>query len=221
MAEVRRKPATTAPPSPWGAARTREEKRRVKREAVLRAAAQLFNEKGYVASTLDEVAERLNVSKPTLYYYVDSKDAILFECVRAGISMMQAAIKDAEAQGGRGIDKLRAAMRQYAEIVTMDFGMCLIRVGEDPLPPDSRRTLRGIKAGLDQEFRQLVQLCIEDGSIAPCDPKLAAFALEGALSWIALWYRPDGELAPLEIADQTIELLLTGLQGRRPARPPK
>jgi AcrR family transcriptional regulator len=219
MPEVRRKPAAS-PPSPWGAARSRDEKRRDKREAVLRTAAQLFNEKGYVASTLDEVAERLNVSKPTLYYYVDSKDAILYECVRIGISMLQAAIKNVEAQGGRGIDKLRAAMRQYAEIVTMDFGMCLIRVGEDPLPPESRRKLRRIKAGLDQEFRQLVQLCIEEGSIAPCDPKLAAFALEGALSWIALWYRPDGELAPLEIADRTIELLMTGLQGRTPSRTP-
>jgi AcrR family transcriptional regulator len=219
MPEVRRKTPAPPPPSPWGAARGRDEKRRMKREAVLRTAAQLFNEKGYVASTLDEVAERLNVSKPTLYYYVDSKDAILYECVRIGIGMLQKAIRSVEAEGGRGIDKLRAAMRQYAEIVTMDFGMCLIRVGEDPLPPDSRRKLRRIKAGLDQEFRHLVRLCIEEGSIAPCDPKLAAFALEGALSWIALWYRPDGELAPLEIADQTIELLLAGLQGDRHGRP--
>jgi len=207
------------PPSPWGAARGRDEQRRVKREAVLRTAAQLFNEKGYLASTLDEVAERLNVSKPTLYYYVDSKDAILFECVRTGLDMLQEAIKGVDAQGGRAIDKLTAAMRQYAEIVTMDFGMCVIRVGEDPLPPEARRKLRGMKAGLDHEFRELIRQSIAEGSIAACDPKVAAFTLAGALSWIGRWYRPDGGLSPRDIADQTIELLFTGLKGRTAVQP--
>jgi len=206
-------------PSPWGAARGRDEQRRVKREAVLRTAAQLFNEKGYLASTLDEVAERLNVSKPTLYYYVDSKDAILFECVRTGLDMLQEAIKGVDAQGGRAIDKLTAAMRQYAEIVTMDFGMCVIRVGEDPLPPEARRKLRGMKAGLDHEFRELIRQSIAEGSIAACDPKVAAFTLAGALSWIGRWYRPDGGLSPRDIADQTIELLFTGLKGRTAVQP--
>jgi len=214
-----REGAQEPPPSPWGAARGRDEQRRVKREAVLRTAAQLFNEKGYLASTLDEVAERLNVSKPTLYYYVDSKDAILFECVRTGLAMLQAAIQGVDAQGGRAIDKLTAAMRQYAQIVTMDFGMCVIRVGEDPLPAEARQKLRRMKAGLDHEFRELIRQCIAEESIAPCDPKLAAFTLAGALSWIGRWYRPDGGLSPSDIADQTIQLLFTGLQGRPTVQP--
>lgn len=206
-------PRTAASPaSPWGDARGRDAQRRVKRQAVLRTAAQLFNEKGYLASTLDEVAERLNVSKPTLYYYVDSKDAILFECVRTGLDMLRAAIDEAGAAGGSALDKLVAAMRQYAEIVTMDFGMCVIRVGEDPLPPEGRAQLRHMKAGLDHEFRALVEQAMAEGSITPCDPKLAAFTIAGALSWIGRWYRADGGLKPADIADQTIALLLRGLQ---------
>jgi AcrR family transcriptional regulator len=197
--------------SPWGPARGREQQRALKREAVLRTAAQLFNEKGYAASTLDEVAERLGVSKPTVYYYAESKDAILLECVRIGLEMLQTAVRAVDAQGGRAIDKLVAAMRQYAEIATLDFGMCVIRVGEESLPPESRRKVRHMKAGLDREFRELIRLGIEEGSIAPCDPKLAAFTLAGALSWIARWYRPDGPLTPEAIADQCIHVLLLGL----------
>jgi AcrR family transcriptional regulator len=197
--------------SPWGTVRDREQQRALKREAVLRTAAQLFNEKGYAASTLEEVAERLGVSKPTVYYYADSKDAILLECVRIGLEMLRTAIRAVDAQGGRAIDKLVAAMRQYAEIATLDFGMCVIRVGEESLPPESRRKVRHMKAGLDREFRELIRLGIEEGSIAPCDPKLAAFTLAGALSWIARWYRPDGPLTPEAIADQCIHVLLLGL----------
>ena len=212
-----RDPAVAAkdtPPSPWGAVRGRAQQRLLKREAVLRMAAQLFNEKGYVASTLDEVAERLGVSKPTVYYYVKSKDEILFECVRTGLEMLEEAISEVEAAGGHAMEKLLAAMHKYAEIVPQDFGMCVIRVGEDPLPPESQRKLRGMKAGLDRVFRDLISQGIAEGSIAPCDPKIAAFTLAGALSWIGRWYRPDGEMDRKAIADGCIAVLMGGLRRR-------
>jgi len=107
-------------------------------------------------------------------------------------------------------------MRQYVEIVTMDFGMCVIRVGEDPLPPESRQKLRRMKAALDREFRELIRQGIAEGSIVDCDPKLAAFTFAGALSWIGRWYRPGGGLEPAEIAEQCIRVLIDGL--RAPAR---
>jgi AcrR family transcriptional regulator len=197
------------PVSPWN----REQVRSGKREAVLRMAAQVFNERGFVASTLDEVAERLNITKPTLYYYVNSKDEILYECVRMGLTMLQEAIQVAGSSGGSALDKLVVAMRKYAEIVTMDFGMCLIRVGEDPLPPESQRRLRRIKAVIDSEFRELIRQGVAEGSISACDPKIAAFALAGALSWIGRWYRPGGALTPPQIAEHFIALLVNGLCG--------
>jgi AcrR family transcriptional regulator len=205
--------------SPWN----RKHVRTGKREAVLRAAAQVFNERGFVASTLDEVAERLQITKPTLYYYVSSKDEILYECVRLGLTMLQDAIQTAGASGGSALDKLVVAMRKYAEIVTMDFGMCVIRVGEDPLPPDSQRRLREIKAVIDQEFRELIRQGIAEGSIKECDPKITAFTLAGALSWIGRWYQSGGELTPAQIADSCITLLVQGLcngKTRMPRRAP-
>lgn len=183
-------------------------------------AAQVFNEKGYLATTLDEVAERLNVTKPTLYYYVKSKDEILYECVRIGLTMLQEAITEVGASGGSAMEKLVAAMHKYCEIVTMDFGMCVIRVGEDPLPLENQRKLRRIKAGIDKEFRDLIRQGIAEGSITPCDPKIAAFTLAGALSWIGRWYRPDGPLKPDDIARQCIALLSHGFcSGKRKPLP--
>lgn len=201
----------SAAASPWGTAPERATLRASKREAVLRVAAQIFNEKGFHATSLDEVAERLHVTKPTLYYYVKNKDEILFECVNIGLQMLEEAVDRERARGGTAIDQLRAAMRSYVEIVTQDFGMCLIRVGEDPLPPEGQRKLRKFKAKLDHQFRELVQQGILEGSIVDCDPKIAAFTLAGALSWIGRWYRPDGPLQPQEIADQCIALLTHGL----------
>ncbi len=201
--------------SPWARALHRGEQRSVKRDAVLRVAAQLFNEFGYHATSLEMVAERLQVTKPTLYYYIRNKEEILFECVRLGLELLRSAIADAAASGGTAVDKLKAAMHEYALIVTRDFGMCLIRVGEDPLAPVARKKLRSLKAELDHEFRALIEQGIAEGSLAPCDPKLAAFTLAGALSWIGRWYDPDGPLGAEDVARESTAMLMNGLSPRR------
>src|SRR5688500_1023408 len=117
----RRSAAT--PESPWPSADTRAQQRELKRQAVLHAAAQLFNERGFHATSLDDIAERLHVTKPTLYYYVKSKDEILLECVRTALGMMRDEITSVRSAGGRALDQLVACMRVYTLIVTQEFGL--------------------------------------------------------------------------------------------------
>ena len=213
--------ASSAPVSgsPWASSPQREQQRKAKRDAVLQAAAQLFNERGFHATSLDDIAARLNVSKPTLYYYVKNKDQILIECVREGLQMTIDGIEASRAAGGKAIDQLMACMRVYARVVTLDFGMCLIRVGDEELPPDSRKELRRLKSGIDKAFRRLVAAGVEEGSLAPCDPKMTAFVISGALSWIGRWYQPEGEYTPEQIADQCIATLCHGVLRRTDLAP--
>jgi AcrR family transcriptional regulator len=209
----RRKAA--APASPWVQPADRAQQREIKRQAVLQTAAQLFNERGFHATSLDDIAERLHVTKPTLYYYVKSKDDILMECVRTSLELMRDEIAKVRREGGRALDQLVTCMKVYSGIVTQDFGKCVIRIGEDPLPAPRRKELRRLKAGIDMEFRRLIEEGIAEGSIQPCNAKLAAFMLAGALSWVGRWYREDGELSPQEIADTGVQLLLGGVLARR------
>ena len=205
--------------SPWASAPAREQQRETKRQAVLQAAAQLFNERGFHATSLDDIASRLNVSKPTVYYYVKNKDEILLSCVRQGLDMMVEHIEESHRAGGKAMDQLLACMRTYAHIVMQDFGMCLIRVGDEQLSTDSRRELRSLKAEIDHEFRRLVAAGVTEGTIAPCDPKITAFVIAGALSWIARWYQPGGQFTPEEVAEQCIATLCSGVL-RRPDTEP-
>jgi AcrR family transcriptional regulator len=184
----------------------RERQREAKRNAVLQAAAQLFNERGFHATSLDDIAARLNVTKPTLYYYVKNKDEILLQCVGQGLAMMLEGIDATRAAGGRAIDQLVACMHVYARIVTQDFGMCLIRVGDEQMP------------AVDQEFRRLVAAGVAEGSIEPCDPKMTAFVIAGALSWIGRWYQPGGQYTAEQVAQECIATLCNGVLGR-PGQP--
>lgn len=203
--------------SPWARSRGRAGEQEEKRNAVLSAAADLFNQQGYHATSLDEIAARLRVTKPTLYYYFKSKDDILLGCVRKGLDCMLQGIDQTRAAGGNSLEQLRDCMQIYADIVMQPFGMCLIRIGDQDLPAANRRKLRQVKSDIDQAFRGLVAQGVQDGFLLPADPRITAFVIAGALSWIGRWYRPDGPNTPKQIADQTIDLLLGGMLATRAA----
>ena len=200
--------------SPWAQVPSREMQREAKRNAVLSTAAQMFNERGFHATSLDDIAARLHVTKPTLYYYLKSKDEILLACVKKGMHMTLERIEATRAAGGNAVEQLRACMHVYADIVTQPFGMCLIRVGDEELPEPSRTELRRMKAEIDLAFRRLVAQGVEEGSLAPCDPKMTAFVIAGALSWIGRWYRPDGAYTPEQVAQQCVDTLMSGVLRR-------
>jgi len=75
--------------------------------------------------------------------------------------------------------------------------------------------VRAYKRKIDRRLRSFIQEGIDDESIAPCDPKIAAFAIAGALNWIGMWYEPEGALSPEEIASQFARTLTEGLAGTR------
>src|SRR5215472_5763282 len=76
-----------ASPSPW---RARRRDREVKSEAVIRTAARAFNRKGYLNTSLNDIATALEVTKPTVYYYVTNKEHLLFQCFLAGVEPIRA-----------------------------------------------------------------------------------------------------------------------------------
>ena len=77
-----------------------------KREAVLKTAAQLFLEKSYGRMSMNDVAERLNITKPALYHYFDNKEDILLECYRLGVGLIEEILNEIADRGGTGLQKV-------------------------------------------------------------------------------------------------------------------
>jgi AcrR family transcriptional regulator len=208
------KRTSSAALSPWLPFESRRRARDEKREAVLRTAVQLFLEQGYHHATLNEVAERLNITKPALYNYFRSKDEILFECWAVGQERVDDAIAEIAAGGGSGLAKLRKLIRAYGELMATDFGASLVRFDVRDLAEKNRRTVRDGKRSIDRTFRGYITDGIADGSIAPCDPKLSAFAIAGSLNWIGHWYQPGGALGADAVAAEFATRLTEGLINR-------
>jgi AcrR family transcriptional regulator len=200
--------------SPWTGSRERERQRENKRDAVILAAARAFRERGYHNTSLDDIAARLNVTKPTLYYYVSNKEQMLFECFRAGLDRIASVFAELREADSSGRDRLITVVRRYAHAITSDFGWCMVRAEDQDLSPAMSRRIKQLKSEIDQGIRRLIREGIADGSIGECDPKMTAFALAGALNWIAHWYRDDDTLSATEIAERFVETFEKGLMPR-------
>ncbi len=201
-------------PSPFPTQEEKRAAREAKRAAVLRAAVQMFNERGFHMTSLDDVAARLGISKPTIYHYLGNKDQVLLECVSIGLGQLIEAAEQSRAREGTGADRLIAFLIRYGEVNMDDFGRCVIRTGDEALAPESRERFRALKRQIDTDLRGLIEAAVADGSIAPCDIKLTAFTLAGALNWPARWHEPQGALPGEVIARHLVDILAQGFLPR-------
>lgn len=200
--------------SPFPSAEEKRSAREAKRAAVLRAAVQMFNERGFHQTSLDDVAARLGISKPTIYHYLGNKDQVLLECVSIGLGQLIEAAEQSRAREGTGADRLIAFLVRFAEVNMDDFGRCVIRTGDEALAPESRKRFRALKRQIDSDMRGLISAAVDDGSIPPCDVRLMAFTLAGALNWPARWHDHGGALTPQQIARQMVDILARGFLPR-------
>jgi AcrR family transcriptional regulator len=201
--------------SPWPTRKVRTRDRDTKRDAVIRAAARAFSQRGFHNTSIDDIAKTLKVSKPTIYYYVTNKEQLLFECFVAGLELIRAAMQGAPQPRGNAAEQLRVVISNYAQAIASDYGWCMVRAEDQDLSPEMSRKIKALKSEIDQGIRRLLRSGISDGSIQACDPKMTAFAIAGALNWIAHWYRADQSLSPAEIAVAFISTFFAGLEAKK------
>lgn len=215
MAEDKRKRAdgvAAAGQPRWPSRRHRN--RELKRDAVVRAAALAFKERGFHNTSLDDIAAALGVTKPTIYYYVESKEQLLFECFQAGLEGIREGLRRVQESPLPARQRLNEVVRHYVRAITSEFGWCLVRAENQDLGPVLSEHIRQLKAEIDRGIRGLLDAGIADGSVAPCDTRMTAFAMAGALNWIAHWYREGQALDVEQLAEAFITVFERGLLPR-------
>lgn len=203
------------PPTPFKSREQRLSERDRKREAVLLAAVRMFNERGFHATSLDDVAASIGISKPTIYHYLGNKEQVLLECVTRGLEQLYDAVDEAQAVAGSGLARLTVFLTLYAELNMTEFGRCVIRTSDKVLSPEGAGRFRDLKRKIDADIRDLVAAAMADGSAAPGNVRLTALLLADALNGPGRWYDPEGLLAPRALAETLVQRLVAGLAPRQ------
>jgi AcrR family transcriptional regulator len=184
------------------------------RQEILRTAARLFQQRGYDATSMNDVAAALKLSKGGLYHHFQSKDEILFEIMNHAMEITQERVLAPV----RGIadpeERLRTLIRLHIEVVLSprDREITVMLHENHPLPPVLRKRINTRK----KEYVHFVENLIAEvqrvrhtkGAVTP---RAAAFALLGMVNWIYQWYKPEGNLQTHNLAPQFTDLLFGGI----------
>ncbi|NDZ17578.1 TetR family transcriptional regulator [Variovorax sp. WS11] len=194
---------------------SRSEQRFAKKSALIREAAHAFRTKGFYATSMEDIATALGVTKGALYRYVENKQEILFECFKSSNQLGEAALELARWHSGTGLEKLRTFVEFFVEkyIEENTAGGAMVDIGA--LFPEQRAEIIAGRDRVDAGLRTIVSHGVEDGSIVSRDVKLTVFTIMGSINWIPSWYSPGGQHGPKEIAGIIADIFSGGLQPRQ------
>lgn len=186
------------------------------RQEILRTAARLFQQQGYDATSMNDVAAALKLSKGGLYHHFQSKDEILYNLMDHAMNITQERVVNAV----RGIadpeERLRTLIRLHIGVVlsASDREITVMLHENHPLPPPLRRKINARK----KDYIHFVESLIADvqrarQSKAGVTPRAAAFALLGMINWIYQWYKPEGPLQQDHLTRQYTDIFFAGALG--------
>ena len=190
-----------------------------RRSEILDLAAEIFSKKGYRVSTLNDIADRLGVTRAALYYYFASKQEILTAIMDdAGRALLEA-VRAQNASGLPPSERLRRIIRSHVHIATEHRYVLGVYLAEKGSLTDEDRA--AIEAG-EREYVRAVADTIEEGvaagEFAPVPAQPAAMLLMGMVSWTPRWFQTTGDLTCEGLADLIYALFAAGLrQGWEPA----
>lgn len=196
----------------------REHVASLKRERIIDAATDLFYDKGFRNTTLDDVAERLGTTKPVLYTSFASKTELLAEICTRGVASALDEIEQAMAQGRPPRETLEYFVPRYVNAIIRAQKHIAINIREEKnLEPADAERLDKLRHRFIACVEAMLRAGRDAGEIDVADPRIAAFAIVGAVSWTTFWYNPGGALSSHSIAQRMADVILGLLRARSEA----
>ncbi|MFZ5510895.1 MAG: TetR/AcrR family transcriptional regulator [Pseudomonadota bacterium] len=180
-----------------------------RRAELIRAAARLFREKGYDATTIRDIANAVGMRSGSPFYHFKSKQDMLRAVMSEGLQQALAALEQVAARPASPRDKFRGLIRAHLATIlepSADFIPVLLYEWR-ALDQESRAEVIAVK----DRYEAIWQDCLGElkkAGLLRNDGKVERLLMFGALNWIAQWYKPGGGLSIDEIADQALEFFL-------------
>jgi TetR/AcrR family transcriptional regulator, cholesterol catabolism regulator len=175
---------------------------RFKRALVLGAAAKLFSERGYAATTIDAITAELSASRRAIYEHFAGKTEILVEICEQAVRFSVDLAERVAREGGAPAAQLGRIARDFTAIVIDNQDYIAMSSREMKfLPEDSRRRILRLQERFDRILAQILAEGAARGDFGLADPAVTGLAISGMIIWVHRWYRASGRLTRQQIAD--------------------
>jgi AcrR family transcriptional regulator len=185
------------------------------REDILQAAASIFQEKGYHAASMQDIAEAVDLKKGSLYHHVSSKQEILLALLDEALELIIERLEEAIKPNISPSQKLRQAVQAYLGFLAENRSLSSVLLLEyRSLEPEFKDQHIPRRDRVERIWQGIIEEGVSAGEFQTQSPGLDVKALLGVLNWTITWYREDGPLSAEQIADHFSDLFLQGLNIR-------
>ncbi|MDT0275212.1 TetR/AcrR family transcriptional regulator [Blastococcus goldschmidtiae] len=181
-------------------------------DSLLDGAVALFNERGYEATSMDELAARLGITKSAIYHHVPSKVELLRLALDRALDALFAVTQEAGASTGPAIDRLEYVVRGSVRVLAAElpFVTLLLRLRGNT---EVERTALQRRREFDRIVTGLVRAAEHEGDVrTDVDPALVSRLLFGTVNSLTEWYRPGGDLSAEDLSDAVVTITFSGLR---------
>lgn len=193
------------------------QKVRTRKREILRAASTEFRARGFRDASMREIAAALSMTVGNLYYYFESKQALLAFCQEETLNRLHGLLDDAQAEDLSLEDRLYWIIVGHVRCVTEELPGALAHLTIDPLPEPIRARCIARRDRYEARLRSLVRTGIASKRFRDIDPKLSILTILGAVNGTVHWFRPEGSVSPIALGRAMAEQLVRGLT--HPAHP--
>jgi len=191
------------------------------RDRILEAAARLICEKGYDATSIQDIADATGLTKAGLYHHIRSKESLLLEIQNYGMDVFEEKVLTQVESIADPLERLRACMEKNILLVTGGWSkeVTIILHEHATLTGESRSQINARKKRYVRFLETSFAEAIEAGRIRRVNPKVAAFAFLGTVLWIYKWFRPDGPISAGQLVTDMEDVFFGGLEPKVEAPP--
>ncbi len=182
-------------------------------QEVLQSAANVFFAKGFHATSIEDVAREVGMLKGSLYYYIKSKDDLLFRLLQAGIEDGDAFIAAHIDANGEAVEQLERAIRAQIDYIIKNkvpFGLFLHEF--DSLSGKRQHKLTSVMSRYNNRFVELVRRGQQEGKLIEGEPWLIVNGILGMCNWLYRWYDTDQGAGSEEVKKVFVRMLLDGVR---------
>lgn len=184
-----------------------------RKEQIINTAELLFKDKGYMATTMRDIAAKEGIEAASLYSHIKSKDEILITICFRMAEQFQLAMDEVNDIYFNAVEKLRMAIRNHVKTITSDLNASAVFLKEwRHLPEQELTEFISRRHEYEDAFKIILQQGVDENVFDDVDKKFAVLIILSTVSWITEWYKPDGKMSPDEIAEKLSDFILTGLK---------
>ncbi len=192
-----------------------------KRRRIREEASHLFFELGYEGTTIDAIAQRLDVTKPFIYSYYKNKSELLYDICRTGIALSLEAMDHACDGEKTPTERLRQLVDRVLRII-IDYQEYIVvyEREEKNLDVKQAREIRELRSLFDHRLAEILKAGNANGEFTIHDPVLTATTIGGMITWVSFWYSPKGRRSEHDITSHVMDMV-DAVVRRRDARDSK